>query len=165
MKEKETLTKVAEAITEKPVTLNIDVKPKTKIHAWLIKHKISPSKRRFDIKPQRVVNIYRIAGRAVKFDTGALFKTEDRLGSMNDVLVRHGEDIFYIVACAIQNDHREPTEKMLDIVRNEFEMQDILTVMNIAVGNYNITAFLNSIALITGVDALNIKVSPQENGG
>jgi hypothetical protein len=162
----EILPKVAEAITERPVNFTIDIKPKNKLHRWAIKRGISPSKRFFEIKPQRVINIYRIAGRAVNFDTGKLFQTEDRLGTMNDVLTRHGEDIFYIVACAIQNDHREPTEKMIEIVKNEFEMSDIKTVLEITVSNYNIQAFLNSIALIVGVDALNLnatKASPQTN--
>jgi hypothetical protein len=50
-------------------------------------------------------------------------------------------------------------------VKNEFEINDLLTVLQIAVSNYNINAFFNSIALMVGVDALNIKVSPQVNGG
>jgi hypothetical protein len=163
--QKNLLEKVSETITEKPVKITVDVKPKNQLHAWLIKHRIKPSKRFFEIKPQRVGNVYRIAGRAVKLDTGKLFQTEDRIGSMVDVLSRHGEDIFYIVAAAIQNDHREPTEALIEIVKNEFEMNDLLTVLQIAVSNYNINAFFNSIALMVGVDALNIKVSPQVNGG
>lgn len=162
-----TQKKASETMTEKPSSLVIDVKPKNKFHAWLIKGKLSPSKRYFEIRPQRVVNIYRMAGRAVSFDVSGIMDNivKDNVGTINDVMARHGEDIFYIVACAIQNDHREPTEKMLDIVRNEFEMQDIFYVMNIAVGNYNVQAFLNSIALIVGVDALNLKASPVVNGG
>lgn len=165
--DKNTLKKVAEAITEKPITITVDVKPKNKLQALLIKHGFKPSKRIFDIKPQRVVNIYRIAGRAVKIDTGMLFQTEDRIGSMIDVIHRHGEDIFYIVAAAIQNDHNEPSEKMIDIVKNEFEMNDILEVLKVAVSNYNITAFFSSIALIVGVDALNTneKTSPETKKG
>lgn len=162
---KEVLPKVAETVTEKPVSFNIDIKPKNKIHRLLIKHQIMPSKRFYEIKPQRVINIYRIAGRAVSIDTGQLFASKDTVGAMMDVMSRHGEDIFYIVACAIQNDHREPTSKMLHIVKNEFEMQEILTVLEIAVSNYNLNAFLNSIAWIVGVDALKVKASPQVNGG
>ncbi|MEO7016273.1 MAG: hypothetical protein ABI067_06990 [Leifsonia sp.] len=160
------LPKVADTLTERAVKLTIDVKPKNKLEAWLIKRGFKPSKRFFEIKPQRVANVYRIAGRAVKLDTGKLFQTEDRIGSMMDVIARHGEDIFYIVACAIQNDHREPTDEMIEIVKNEFEMNDILKVMQIAVSNYNINAFLNTIALTVGVDALNTtKASPEVNGG
>lgn len=164
MEENEILSKVAESITEKPVTIEIDIKPKNKFEAFMIKHKISPSKRTYEIKPQRVINIYRIAGKAVKMNTGELFQTTDRIGPMMDVLNRHGEDIIYIVACAIQNDHREPTSKMLDIVRNEFEMEDMYKVLEVTIGNYNITAFMNTIALIVGVNALTPKASPEVKG-
>lgn len=163
----ETQRKASETMTEKPSSFYVDVKPKGKLHSWLIKRKLSPSRHYFEIRPQRVVNIYRMAGRAVSLDVAGIMDSvvKDSVGTINKIMSSHGEDIFYIVACAIQNDHREPTEKLLDIVRNDFEMQDIFTVMNIAVGMYNVQAFLNSIALMVGVDALNLKASPEVKGG
>lgn len=162
--EMQVLGEVAKTITEQPVKITIDIKPKNKIHAWLINRKYCPSQRFYEIKPQRVINIYRIAGRAVYLDVAGIAEDTDVFGMLMRTMAKNGEDIFYIVAAAIQNDHREPTDKMLDIVRNEFEMEDILTVMKIAVNHYNISAFLNSIALMTGIDAVKIrKVSPNEN--
>lgn len=159
-----TLTKVVDMITEKPQTIEIDIKPKNKLQAFLIKANLKPSKRVFEIKPQRVINIYRIAGRAVRINAEGLLErmSKDSVGAMMDLLSKHGEDLIYIVATAIQNDHREPTKEMLDIVRNEFEVADLYTVLNVAVSNYNAAAFLNSIALTVGVDALKIKASPNE---
>jgi hypothetical protein len=162
--EKQVLQEVAKTITEAPVKLTIDIKPKNKIHAWLIRHKYCPSQRFYEIKPQRVVNVYRIAGRAIKLDVEGIVENTDVFGMLMRTMATNGEDIFYIVAAAIQNDHREPTDKLIDIVKNEFEMEDILTVMKIAVNNYNVSAFLNSIALMTGIDAVKTrKVSPNEN--
>lgn len=155
------LPKVADAVTEKAVNIKIDIKPKNKIHEWLIKLNIMPSKRFYEIKPQRVGNVYRIAGRAVTLNVEGILTRSDTIGTMMDIMSKHGDDIIYIVACAIQNNHREPTATMIDIVKNEFEMQDILKIMQIAVGNYNIPAFLSSTALITGIDALNVK-SPNQ---
>lgn len=155
--EKEVIALAGESITEKPNEFIIDIKPKTKLHAWLIKRKLMPSKRYFDIRPQRTINIYRISVKAVKMDTGMLFQSIDTVGALIDVLARHGEDIFYIVACVIQNDHREPTKSMIDMVKNEFEMHEIQAVLKIGVNNYNLPAFLNSIALMVGVDALTMK--------
>lgn len=167
--ERKILSQVADSITEKPSTINVDVKPSNFFEAWLIKRKIKPSKRVFEIKPQRVVNVYRIAGRVVKLDVDGIFANTDRIGSLMRTMAVHGEDIFYIVAAAIQNDSNEPSKKMINIVKNEFEMQDILTVMQIAVSNYNITAFLSSIALMTGMDALSLnpnqEASPVKKGG
>lgn len=162
---KDTLQKVAETLTEKSTDLFIEVKPISKFEAWLIKRKIKPSKLLFSIRPQRVDNVYRIAGRVQKLNVDGIFNNVDQLGTMMKFFAEHGEDIFYIVAAAIQNNDQEPTSKMIRIVRRNFEMQDILTVMNVAVNNYNISAFINSIALMTGVDALKLKVSPTVNGG
>lgn len=166
-KQKQLLQKVSEAITEKPVTLDIEVKPKNRIHAWLLKRKLAPLTRHYEIKPQRVVNVYRIAGRAVLLDVAGIIGKEDNIGLLMQLMAKHGEDLFYIVAAAIQNNHKEPSEKLIRIVKNEFEMKDLFTVLSITVSNYNISAFLNSIALIVGVDALKIKseqASPQVKG-
>lgn len=165
------LRAVSETITEKTITFNIDIKPKNWFHALLINNKIRPSKRYFEIKPQRVGNVYRIAGRAVSFDVGTLIdedgkilETLDRIAVLMNLMNKYGKDIIYIVACILQNDNNEPSEKMLDIVRNEFEMHELLYVLRIGVANYNVNAFIHSIALITGVDALKVKASPVETG-
>ncbi len=161
----ELLQAVADTVTEKPATLNIDIRPKNKFHSWLIKHKISPSKRFFPIKPQRVGNIYRIAGRAVSFNVAGVLEANDPVGILMKLMHEHGDDIIYIVASVIQNDHREPTKKMLDIVKNEFVIDDLYTVLEVGLATYNVQSFLNSIVLITGVNALNIETSPVTNGG
>lgn len=169
--EKEILKKVSETVTEKPLlTFDVDIKPTgdfKKLHQWLIDRKLRPSKRYFIIKPQRVGNVYRIAGRAVSFNVDGLIDDKgnipdelDKVGVLIKLMVDYGQDIFYIVAAAIQNDDQEPSEALIKIVRNEFEMLDLLKVLRVAVGNYNITAFIHTIALITGVDALKTKVSP-----
>lgn len=165
LSEQEVLPMVANTITEKPLELYVDVKPRSKIEAWLIRHKLRPSRYYFQVKPQRVINVYRIAGRVKKLNVDGIFNTTDTLSSLMNFMANNGEDIFYIVAAAIQNDDREPTERMLNIVKNNFEMQDIHEVMKIAVNGYNIDAFINSIVLMTGVQALNLKTSPKENGG
>lgn len=160
-KAKQVLPKVADTLTEKPVEITIDVKPKNRLHRWLINKKILPAKRHFEVRPQRVINIYRIAGRAAQIEPGKLLQSEDRVGAFMELVSKHAEDIIYIVACALQNDHREPTKKLLNIVRNEIELDDILKVMQVAVANYNINSFISSIALIVGIDALK-KASPEE---
>jgi hypothetical protein len=102
-KAEDVLPKVADTISEKAETITVDVKPKNRFERLLIKLKIKPSKRLFEIRPQRVINIYRMSGR----------------------------------------------EKVLEV----------------AVSNYNTTSFINSIALIVGVDALNLKASPETTTG
>lgn len=156
-KEKDIKRRVAETISEKPEILKIDVKPKSKFHAWLIRHKLSPSVHYFEIKPQRVDNIYRIAGRAVSLDVDGIIEDTDTVGVLMRTMSKHGEDLFYIVAAIIQNDHREPTQRILNIVRRDFEMKDILLVVRIGVSNYNIADFLSSIAFVTGINALKSK--------
>lgn len=174
--EREIQQSVAETVTEKPFTFDVDVKPKNRLHKLLIKAKLSPSARHFEIKPQRVINVYRIAGRAVKIDLKGINPQPEEVKTisygvhiMMDLMNRHGEDIFYICACALQNDHREPTRRMIYIVKNEFEISDLFILLNIAVSNYNIQSFLNSIVLIKGWDVLlsptNEKASPGTNGG
>lgn len=162
----EILPKVADNITEKPETFILTKKVFFFGEKLLIKLGLLSNKRVFKIEPQRVINIYRIAGRVVTINTGNAFKTIDRIGVLMDVMSRHGKDIFYIVACMIQNDHNEPTEKMLKIVENELEMSDLLTILKIAVSNYDVADFLTSITLIVGVDALKLEeqVSPKVQG-
>lgn len=159
------LPKVAEVITEKPTEFKLEKKVFFFGEKLLIKLGFISNKRVFSIRPQRVVNIYRISGIVVKLELGKLFKTVDNIGAMMDFISRHGKDVFYIIACMIQNDENEPTKRMLKIVENELEMEDMAVVLKIAVNNYNISDFLTSITLIVGVDALKVaEVSPQEKG-
>jgi hypothetical protein len=168
--QKEASAKAGEVISEKPLEFEIDVKPQGNFEAWLIKHKIKPSKRLFLIKPQRVGNVYRIASRAVSIDLKGLnpetnITISQGVHVIMDLMSRHGEDIFYIVAAAIQNDHREPTKKMIDFVKQQLEMADIFKILVYAISNYNIQSFMNSIVLIVGVNDLNVndknQASPQ----
>lgn len=159
---KKVIPQAANAVTEKPKTFDIDIKPKNAIHKFLIKRKLMPGKRHFEIKPQRVINVARIAGVAMPIAEELNFNHKDRIASLNKIMKKHSEDIFYIVACVLQNDHREPTSKMIDIVRNEFEMEDLEKVLIVGVNNYNLNSFTRTIALITGIEALNLKASPQD---
>lgn len=163
--EREILTKVSETLTEKPFGFTIDVKPRGFWHRMKIKAKIKPSQLFYEIRPQRVVNIQRIAGRSVRFDLDGILNHDDRLGSLMKIMALHGEDIFYIVACILQNNHAEPTPAIITEVKNNFEMHELHTALHVGLSNYNITAFFSSIALITGVDALKIKASPATKTG
>lgn len=165
MTEPKVFSDVADTVTEKPVSFDIDVKPKSKIHKLLLRLKLAPTKHHFEIKPQRFRNVYRIAGRAVTFDVSAIVDSEDGIDAMMNIMAKHGKDIEYIVAAALQNDHREPTQELLDIVGNDFEIEDIYTVLVIAVSNYRIQSFLNSTALIVGMKAiLNKQAGPMKTG-
>lgn len=149
--EKEAAISTGNMLTEKPTSFDIDVKSKGWFHKLRMRLKLAPTINHFEIKPQRVVNVHRIALRRQRIDEGDFLNNIDRIGTMNRIMANNADDIYYIVATAIQNDHREPTQSMIDIVKNDFEMPDLYNVMFIAVSNYDLTAFINTIALITGI--------------
>lgn len=165
--EKEALSAVSATLTDKPEVIRIDVKPRGWLHRFKLKYGLTPKYNIFEIKPQRVVNIHRIAGRVVKLDVGRFVETVDmyeKIKLFNEIMAFHADDIFYIVACAIQNNHKEPTESIINIVKNDFLIDDLYAIFTVTISNYDIASFSNSIALITGVDTLKPKASPMESG-
>jgi hypothetical protein len=66
-------------------------------------------------------------------------------------MAQHSQALFYIVACILQNNHKEPSKRLIRFVGNNLELEDLVTIMAIGVLKYNIPAFLDSLTLIIGV--------------
>lgn len=160
--EKEVLQKVGELIAEKPLRdITVDIHPKNFIDKVLMKYGLKPKQAFFEIKPQRFQNIYRIASKAVKFDLGVHWKTDDKIAALFDITSRHYNDVVYIVACVLQNNHKEPTKKIISLVADDMDMLDIHAVLAVALNSYHLNSFISTIGLIVGVDALSEAITPK----
>lgn len=172
MNEKLILKSITDTLTGKKVheiTVRIRVPekpPKIKYSLWdRICRKPRPiqpvpeTHRTFEIWPCIVKNQYRIAGNAAMLVDGL---HEDH--SLNIQFIQDNQPIVvYIVAAAIQNNHLEPEPSLIEFIENNFDGQDLYTVLMASFDNFCMQDFSNSIVLLKGtVTILKPETSPND---
>lgn len=162
MNKKQTLVKVVETMTEKPITITVQIKnvvPVKKISFFERlkgKKQAQPeTERKFVLRPLTVGNIYRIAPKILELpddiDGDNLF-----LETLNLVL-NHFESLVYIVAVGLQNDKHEPLEELMQFIADEFESKDFHICYHYIRDQINVVDFMQSIILIKGANVLTVK--------
>lgn len=150
----ETLSKTGDVLTQKPVKIEITVKPKNFLMRFFIRIKIVSNIHVFELKPIVVGNMFRIASKVVQVPDDLLDKSV--LHVLMNGVYDHLDKVIYIVACALQNDRNEPKESLLDLIRNEFTAKDLANVLQAVMLQMNAEDFINSIVLIKGLNVLNV---------
>ncbi|GAA4338459.1 hypothetical protein GCM10023149_48440 [Mucilaginibacter gynuensis] len=144
LNEAEELLKVAEAVTGRPVIVEID------FQIPITHNGIRVRKLKFAIRPITVGNLYRISGMVKKIPDGLIEGTAVQI--LADIH-EHIDKLVYIAAVGIQNDENEPTPDLLDLVK-KFDLEDIHSVVQIVLSQINLKSFISSIILIKGADIL-----------
>jgi hypothetical protein len=156
--ENDVLKKVGEAITEKPICIEFNLdKPLTENGEKVLK---------YSLKPIKVGNMYRIATQVRQIPDELLKELRiDALSVIMDAIFDHIDKLIYIVAVGLQNNADEPDEGLIQLIRKEFDIIDIVKVYNAIMVQMNLKGFITSIILIKGADILKIsderKMSPK----
>jgi hypothetical protein len=170
MKEKNILKNITETLTDKPkyeltipVVWSAELPKRTLWDRMRGKPAPSPERKRtFVLRPCKVGNMYRIAGRA------AQLPHEIKQGSMSEVILpviaEHLDDLVYIVASGIQNDHNEPSKELMLFIERNFDAEDLYSCLYPVLENVGMQSFLNSIALAKGTLTI-LKPSASPNDG
>ncbi len=155
MIENEVLTKEVDVLTSKEVIIKIDVNA----HNDKLGGGVNPKEYRFKIRPIVVGNIYRISSRILQIPSDvfdkSLFETFLLTSSA------HLDDLIYIIAVAVQNNHKEPSDELLNIIRWNFTPEDFKLVLEVVLSQIQVESFLSSIISIKTMNV--IRMSPREN--
>lgn len=150
MQEREILKSVTDTLTGKRIfEITVPVKWLPKPQWWNLifrKRKPAPAYRTFEIWPCVVANQYRIAGNAALLTEQLSDNHSDNI----QLIMDNQPLVVYIVASAIQNNHLEPDEELVQFITNNFDHEDLYTSLRAAFSNMGMQSFSNSIALLKG---------------
>jgi hypothetical protein len=152
MEQREILSAISDTFTDKPKhEFTVPITNFTWLDRVLFR-----KKRKFVIYPCVVANSVRIAGRVVLLPDelkGAEVGTD-----ITKIIHEHSADIVYIVACAIQNNRREPKQWLIDFISNNLSNEDLYLPLYYSIDAVGMQSFLNTIVLVRNITIL--KTSP-----
>lgn len=175
MTENEIIGAAADALTEKarfaitiPVSVPSDPKPlpKRTFWNWLIRKPVPipvpiETERELVFYPCKVANMHRIAR------TALLLPSELISGDLNESVLplladqTHKDDMIYIIAAAIQNNHLEPDAELINFLQMNLNHEDMNLCIAKAFALLGMESFLNSIVLARGtIRVLKPETSP-----
>ena len=146
------LSSAVDTLTEKPVTIEVPVKPNGKLDRFLMKLRLKKKTISYVIRPLRVGNRKRIASRSLHIPDDFL-KQGLVKALMDPQFIDH---CIYAVAVGIQNNRDEPTDALLKFVEFQFDDTDIYTALDAMFGRIDLGSFTKSIILIKGSNVLNV---------
>jgi hypothetical protein len=153
--DKETLSQVADTLTEEPIELTVDVPSKKWWQRLLVRVGLRARKRVFQLRPLNIGNLARISKLLLainlKSDTPDL---QTRIyHAMND----HSEHIEEIIAIALKNGTERPTEKEIKFVRDNFSARETRYTFGLVLQQMNVQDFMLTIVSLRGANILEIR--------
>jgi hypothetical protein len=155
----EVLSTVPGTYLEKPITLEVDIAPVSKWHAFLQRRGWSLIKQRYEIRPIYLGSLVKISELLLKIEDGVL-DSNNPLGTTYMVATKHSEDLARIIAIAIVNREKDPPESLVRRIKHNFTCTDLVKCLEIVLQQMNITGFMRSIISVRGMNLL--KMSPMD---
>lgn len=150
----DTLTNVADAVTAKDYLFEITINPENWFHALMQKIGLSPKKKVCTIRPIVTGNLIRISKLLLTIDKDALKDTTSFLDTSYRLMSDHGETLATVVAIAIQNDRHEPSQKLVDMIKNNLSMEEMFRLVAYVLDKMDHKNFLFTISSIRGLNVL-----------
>lgn len=176
MTDNEIIGAAADALTEKakfsitiPVSVPDEAKPlpKRTFWDWLLRrpipvHEPVETERELVFHPCKVANMSRIAR------TALLLPGEMISGELTAAVLplladeAHKNNMIYIIASAVQNNHLEPAENLINFLNLNLDHEDMFLCMHKSFGELGMQSFLNSIVLAKGTIMILKPTSPND---
>lgn len=152
------LQQTAEVLTDKPVTIEIDVPAKSRWHKLLQRWKLKPAKKVYELKPLRLGPIIRISEILNEMQIESV-NENNVIEKTYQMAAEHGEKLMDCIAIALHNSESEPPAQIKQLLRS-CTAKEIAAMCNYTVAKVDVANFIKSIALIKGV---NVLVLPNAN--
>lgn len=163
--ENEILDEVVDAFTNKPDVFWVDVKPKNKIEKILLKFRLKPQKRRYELTRLVTINAFRIAKEAKNIPDGILrIDEEPDKKEVFAALEQHMDKIVNVVAVGLYNGRDEPPESLKKDLWYEWTDDELIAMYVMIIKRYHTRSFWITIASMMGTNILTPrkKASPNE---
>jgi hypothetical protein len=150
-----TLSDVVDAVTTKETTIEFDIHPRNKLHAWLQKKGRKPLKKKYVLRPITTGNLYRISRLLLSINIGPeQIKNGFSIETFHHAVVEHVDTMIRICAIGIHNSRTEPGAELLDEIRWNLSAPEVLQVAMIILQQMNPSVFMQSIILMRGLNIL-----------
>jgi len=158
------LLQVADTFTGKTDTLTYKITPRNWLHKKLMEYGLQPKQKSYTLTHFKVGNMYRVSKALLKVPSGfLLFGSDTHVKELHTLVADHLEDIAYVVAIAITNSKEEPPRSLIEEIKWQFDVDQLLAFCSYLSKRGDTKNFLNSIVSIRGLDVLS-QTSPKEPG-
>lgn len=162
MQEKETLSKLADVITEKPVKFRVNYVYPTPLEKLLIRLRVKKPYREFEIKPIVLGKLVEISKLMLAFDPSTVNLAKGGLArEISRIAVEHGEQLAEIVALAV-HPGKEVPQSLIEFLKNNLSHKALQEAATVVLNKLDVQSFLISIISLHGVQVLKTGMSPQK---
>jgi hypothetical protein len=156
--QKPTLSKVADTVLSKPLTLEVDIIYHSKLKKKLQDWKVLPKKRVFEVHPITLGSLIRISKLLLSIEIKLEQLSKENWQETSYKAMRdHSKTIAEVVAVAITNNVQEPKKSLIDFILYNFTAKELMAVLSVVIGQMNITDFMSSIVSVRALNALEQK--------
>lgn len=150
MNEDEVLKQVADTITDKAITITVDIiRPK-----WWHREK----QRVFEIRGAPLRTMVHISRELIDIDIPQP-GTTNILEKSYSLIEKHGERMAKIIAIAVSNPKNDPPTALVSFFYNNLTSQEMSKLLSIVFMKLNIKDFLSSIISVKGTNVLENKLA------
>jgi hypothetical protein len=148
MQETEVLNNVADTITDKAITITVDIiKPK-----WWHRKK----QKVFKITPLTLGSLIKISKSLIDIDL-KLFDQSNLLESNYNLIEKHAGKMAYIIGVAVVNNKADPSKSLIEFFLNNLTAAELLKITSIVLQQMQIADFMHTIISIKGTNVLQQK--------
>lgn len=147
---------VSDVVTDKPVSLIVDIRPQNWWQKLLQQLRLYPVKRTFYIGQSTFGNLIRISKLLNAIDGMPLdFKDPSKLiNRMHTIIEKDGRVFAGIIAIAIHNKKSEPPESLIEFIEYNFSAKDISNVTSIVIKQMDVMGFIPTIISLKSMSIL-----------
>jgi hypothetical protein len=146
------LNDTANTILEKPVSFSIRLLTPRWWERVLIRLKLQKAAKSLEIRPTTLGNVIRIS--QLMLTVGEVDKQQSALSANYELFVKHGDLLAKVIATAIKNARKEPSNREIAYLRDNLTGSELLQLSMVVVNQLNVQNFLRTITLLRGVSLL-----------
>lgn len=149
MTEKNINDQVKEALLQDAIQFSMDIYPRTRMERWLQKKGWKPKQKTYYIRPITYGNLQRITSlfSRIQIDAG-----NSGLAEIYKIMEHHSGTVAKIIATAITNDRKEPSDKLVRDLQHNLSAKDGAALMSIIIRQMDISGFFRTIVLMRGIN-------------
>lgn len=147
------LKNVADASTDKPVIITVDIFPQNRLHRFLLENKLIKNKRTFELRCVKMGTLIKISRLLLTIDI-TFFNKEKLLESNFIAADKYAETLAECVALAIHNRKSEVPRSLVSFILTNFSTAELCHVLMLVIKQMDVSNFMTSIISIRGVNIL-----------
>ncbi|MEZ2446126.1 hypothetical protein AB6805_30635 [Chitinophaga sp. RCC_12] len=153
--EKEILSASADSLLDNSVQFEVDVMNPKWWERIAIKFGWLPAKKTFNIRPTTLGNMIRISKLLLSINVDSYRQSGSPLDASYQVYDAHGRVLAEVIATAISNSKRGPTNKLVDFIQDNLSAAELLSLVSIVLKKLDVMNFMTTIISIRGMSLLN----------